>query len=207
MSEAKKFFNTHASKWMQMWYQQSKKQCDTKYRQEFARLFREVKIKKGDFIMDAGCGTGVLAPFILRRIGKNGRLYELDYAEKMIAENKKLHKDERIKFLVKDIHLINFADKFNGVFLFSCLPHFDNKQLVMKKIWKALKDGGWLAIAHFSSRKKLNKMHHRANSAIRHHMMPTNKELITMLEQAGFTIAKLIEEPNFYCLMAKKIRD
>ena len=41
-------------------------------------------IEPGSTVLDVGTGTGVFVPFILRKIGRNGRLVCLDLAEEML---------------------------------------------------------------------------------------------------------------------------
>ncbi len=83
----KQFFNEHAEKWIDMWYRDPKRPGDTtSMTKDFERLFSLLPFTPGDCVLDAGCGTGVLVPYILERITATGTLYELDFAEKMIED-------------------------------------------------------------------------------------------------------------------------
>ncbi|MFH0727753.1 MAG: class I SAM-dependent methyltransferase [Pseudomonadota bacterium] len=82
-------------------------------------------LKPGDRVLDAGCGTGVLVPFILDRITSTGVLYELDFSEKMIDTNQRLRARENIRFMVSDVEDAPLSDgSFDGAICFSCFPHF-----------------------------------------------------------------------------------
>ena len=76
----KQFFNDHAEKWLDMWYRDPATGQYDKHEKDFERLFSLLPLKPGDHVLDTGCGTGVLVPFILERITKTGILYELDFA-------------------------------------------------------------------------------------------------------------------------------
>jgi ubiquinone/menaquinone biosynthesis C-methylase UbiE len=96
-----------------------------------------------DIVLDAGCGCGILVLYILNALGEKGHLYELDYAEQMIAINRKLHKDKRITFLTADI-LDNPLKESgsNVVICFACFPHIENKEKGLHAMTRVLKKGG-----------------------------------------------------------------
>ncbi|MCA1808865.1 MAG: class I SAM-dependent methyltransferase, partial [Kiritimatiellia bacterium] len=100
----KAFFNQRAETWMEIWRRNPRAVARGFYAREFRRLFRLAALRPSDVILDVGCGSGVLAPYILRRLGPRGRLHELDYAERMIEVNRRLHADPRIRFHVADVH-------------------------------------------------------------------------------------------------------
>jgi cyclopropane fatty-acyl-phospholipid synthase-like methyltransferase len=68
----KKFFNDQAERWLGMWYKDPATGRYDKHEKDFERLFSLLPLKPGDQVLDAGCGTGVLAPFILDRITSKG---------------------------------------------------------------------------------------------------------------------------------------
>nr|MBP7090140.1 class I SAM-dependent methyltransferase [Syntrophorhabdaceae bacterium] len=98
----KRFFNDHADKWIDMWYKDHSSGRYDKHAKDFARLFSLAPLKQKDTVLDVGCGTGILVPFVLERIGVSGTIYEMDFAEKMIENNRNIHKQPNIKFLIAD---------------------------------------------------------------------------------------------------------
>jgi ubiquinone/menaquinone biosynthesis C-methylase UbiE len=200
----KKFFNDRAESWLDTFYKDEQTGSYTKYGKEFIRLFSLLHIQKRDIVLDAGCGCGILVPYILNQVGEKGHLYELDYAEQMIAINRQLHKDPRITFLTADI-LDNplKESSCDVVICFACFPHIENKEKGLLSIAKVLKKGGTLAIAHLNSSQEIND-HHRKCAEVIHDKLPLSKEMKNLFHNTGLRIGTFIDEPGFYFISGKK---
>ena len=205
--EARKaFFNERAENWLDMWYKDQKTGEYDRYEKKFQRLFSLVPIKDGDHVLDVGCGSGVLAPYILERIWDNGVLYELDYAEKMIAVNKRLHNDKRIRFLVSDIVDVPLeSNSCDLVMCFSCFPHFQEKEQAMRAMARVLKKGGWFAVAHFNSSEELNNHHRKDSGPVMNDKLPDEKAMKRLFVNSGLKTEKFIDESGFYLIRGQLI--
>ncbi len=122
-------------------------------------------VRKKNFVLDVGCGTGRLA-FVLEKLG--AEVTAIDISSKMIEKAKKKAKniDSKINFLSGDfLELINekkydYIFLSGGVFEYFLTPKFQRRAL--NKINKLLKDGGKLifdtitppTILPFSERKE-----------------------------------------------------
>lgn len=205
MHENKKdFFNERADRWLDMFYRDETTGTYTKFDQEFDRLFSLINLEQGDCVLDVGCGSGILVNYILPFIGQTGRLYELDYASKMIEVNKKLHQDQRIDFLNTDLfdHHLN-RESCDVVICFSCFPHLGDKNQALAVISHILKTGGKLVISHFDSASDLND-HHRQYPEVMHDMLPSTEEMKGFMKNNGFVLHQFIDEAGFYCILAEK---
>jgi len=200
----KEYFNTHADQWLDRFYKDETTGTYTKFDKAFQRLFSMVQLNQGDHVLDVGCGCGVLVPYILPRIGPSGRLYELDYAIKMIEVNKKLHPDKRIDFLNIDLFDLTLPEATcNAVICFACFPHLNHKNEALGIMSRLLKKGGKLAIAHLNSSAEINACH-RKSPAVRHDLLPDAQSMQKLLHQNKFRIKKFIDEELFYLILAEK---
>ena len=68
----------------------------------------------------------------------------------------------------------------------------------------ALKPCGKLVIAHALSSEEIKTYHKDASSAILHDMLPEKDEMIQLLEQTGFMVINLKDEPGCYLYLAHK---
>ena len=199
----KQFFNENAEKWIYMWYKNpATGHCD-KHEKDFQRLFSLLPLKGGDHVLDTGCGTGVLVPFILERITETGILYELDCAEKMIEVNRSLHEQDNIRFIVSDAENAPLEDACCDVVLcFSCFPHFQDKEKAMRALSRILKPRGVFAVSHFNSSEGINK-HHGSCHAVMHDRLPDEATMRSLFHSVDFSIDVFIDEPSFYYIGAK----
>ncbi len=200
----REFFNQRADQWLDMCYKDAETGGYTRYDSEFERLFNLVSLTEGDHVLDLGCGSGVLVPHILKRIGCKGRVYEVDYAEKMIEANQCLHTDERITFLVSDIlDLVLDPESCDLVICFACFPHLEHKVEAMKIISGILKKGGCLAVAHLLSSREIND-HHRKAPAVMHDLMPDETEMKRIFTEANLVVEYSTDKPGFYLMIGRK---
>lgn len=200
----KAFFNEHAEKWIDMWYKDETSGDHDKHGKDFERLFSLLPLKAGDRVLDVGCGTGILVPYVLDRIGTAGMLFELDYAEKMIETNRKLHREPNISFLVAEAESAQLEDASCDVIIcFSCFPHFHDKKKAMANLSRILKSEGIIAVSHFESSEGIKK-HHGSCHAVMHDHLPDKSDMYALFQKEGLKIDLFIDEPGFYFTRAKK---
>jgi ubiquinone/menaquinone biosynthesis C-methylase UbiE len=200
----KQFFNDHAEEWIDMWYKHpATGRCD-KHEKDFQRLFSLLPLKRGDHVLDTGCGSGVLVPFILERIAETGLLYELDFAEQMIEVNRSLHEQDNIRFIVSDAESAPLDNaSCNVVLCFSCFPHFQDKNKAMIALSRILKRGGVFAVSHFDSSEGINQ-HHGSCHAVMHDRLPDEATMRSLFHSVDLSIDVFIDEPGFYYIGARK---
>jgi ubiquinone/menaquinone biosynthesis C-methylase UbiE len=122
----------------------------------------------------------------------------------MIKTNRQLHKEENIRFIITDVAGTLLEDEScDVIFCFSCFPHFQDKERTALTLFRILKNSGSLAIAHFESSEGINK-HHESCHAVMHDHLPGESVMRTLLTSSGLSVEIFVDEPGFYCIVAKK---
>jgi SAM-dependent methyltransferase len=103
-------------------------------------------IRRGNKVLDVGCGTGVLAREALRRVGQEGQVVGLDLNEGMLAVAAR--SEPKIEWRLGDAASLPFADvSFDVVVSQFALMYFQDRVASLVEMWRTLAPGGRLAIA------------------------------------------------------------
>jgi demethylmenaquinone methyltransferase/2-methoxy-6-polyprenyl-1,4-benzoquinol methylase len=109
----------------------------------------KLSLNKGDCVLELGCGTGLNFPFLMERIGQEGRLIGVDLTQGMLEiaqERVERSGWKNVELIQSDIALYDFPEEVNGVLatgLFGYIAEYDR---VIKRASKALVPGGHLVI-------------------------------------------------------------
>ncbi|HDP81240.1 MAG TPA: class I SAM-dependent methyltransferase [Spirochaetes bacterium] len=168
---------------------------DEERRAKIRAVFDSIDLAKGDTVLDAGCGNGVLFDFIEEKMGAAGRLVAVDAAPSMIQRARELYPDYgNIEFRVGMLESLLLEDSFfDAVLCFSILPHVDDLPKVLSRFKKSLKAGGKLYIFHLSDTRSLNAFHGGLDGPVKHDLLPEKDEMLSLLEAAGFTVRDYID--------------
>ncbi|MBA7544706.1 2-methoxy-6-polyprenyl-1,4-benzoquinol methylase, mitochondrial [subsurface metagenome] len=168
------------------------------------RMARRLNIKPGSTVLDVGTGTGVFIPFLLSKIGKNGQIVALDFAEEMLRKAQAKGFNGNIDYLHADVTNIPLGEEiFDIVICYSSFPHFQNKPRALAEMNRVIKTGGKLFICHTSSQTTINQIH-RQIPAVENDTIPDEGEMQIMLLTAGFTDILIEDSSKSYLASATK---
>ena len=193
---SKDFFNSRAA----IWDEKVAEKDVSKLEAMLSRL----DIEAGASVLDVGTGTGVFVPLLLKKIGREGKLVCLDFAEEMLKITRAKGFKGNISYICADIENTQLADKsFDAVVCYSVFPHFRDKPKVLREINRLLKKEGQLFICHTSSRQAINEVH-RSLTEVCDHLFPENEETHRMLSEAGFEDIRISDGEDDYLVSARK---
>jgi ubiquinone/menaquinone biosynthesis C-methylase UbiE len=156
-------------------------------------------------ILDVGCGTGILLPYLRDFYSEATCLVEFDFAEHMLKVNAAKYSDDRISHICADAQSMPFADScFDLVLCFGILPHLDNKSAAIGQIFRILRQGGVLCVGHLMGSSELNTFHSGLPGPVSGDLLPSVETLAHMLRETGITEISAEENPHWYFLRAVK---
>lgn len=172
------------------------------------RLFRHTGSLRGYKILEPGCGTGRLTEILSEHAGHSGSVVALDISPGMVEEARRRTSGRKNV----EIHLCPVEDfpmenkSYDLVMCHQVFPHFENREKVLRRLYRALKEEGRLIVIHFIRFEEINDLHRKAGTAVGRDMMPDNHEMRRLFEKAGMQIDFIMDDWLGYFLSAKKKR-
>lgn len=162
------------------------------------RIIAELNIKPGAKVLDVGCGTGVLLPFLLKR---RSQVVALDFSWEMLKRAK--IKGYSAAYVQGDAHHLPLRDEiFDWVICNGVFPHFIDKSRALAEIRRVLRKGGQLIICHTSSRQAINEFHRSIGGAVANDIIPDAEEVRRLIRGAGLNRTVIREEPDLYLVLS-----
>ena len=192
----RQYFNDAAEKW------ETNKISE---KSEIENLLAKLDWTHCNSVLDIGCGTGVLFPF-LKRVN-NGRLkiFAMDFAECMIYEAAQ-KKYPSIKVFCGCARYIPLQDNsVDRIIAYHIFPHIQGKILTLKECLRVLRSNGDLAIMHIHSSEKINAIHTEIGGAVKEHYLPPANQMGKMLNEIGFYVNEAIDRSGEYSVIGIKI--
>jgi len=198
MNMKKAFFDERAEEWDEMNPHDSKK---------LERIVKLLSLQVGQTVLDVGSGTGVMIPYLHRYLGEKGTIIAVDYSDKTICIAKQKYPPREypnVKFLLQDVNNIPLNQQYDAILCYSCFPHFIDQSITIQHLAKGLKNGGKLMIAHSESRSAINNLHKDAGEEVSKDFLPPIEEITKMMESAGLTVIKEIDNDEIFIIMAEQ---
>ncbi len=196
----KKIFNNLAETWDEHSILTTEKQKTVN------DILNHSSILLNDRILDVGCGTGILIPYLLYRLGTKGEIIGIDLAENMIKIARSKFNDKRVSFIAGDILVKAFPhNSFDKIFVFSTFPHFDDKEKYFKVFYTILKRFGILTIFHVASSIDINNYHQKLETEeLKKDYLPSINEMVEFTRGSKWKVIAAEDKTDLYQFQVMK---
>ncbi|MCK4836244.1 MAG: class I SAM-dependent methyltransferase [Candidatus Aminicenantes bacterium] len=192
----KEFFNKISSDWEKEHSTRSEGERTCQFVQNFG-------LKPGDRVLDLGCGTGRLIPFIKNKVGSRGLVVGLDFSQNMLNIARQKYSHRHLHFIRGDAHYTSLGDQlFSVVICMALFPHLDDKNSALKEFKRVLKPGGQLIISHQMSREELNRFHQEIKGPVTCDLLPDHQEMVELLRSARYKNISISDQSGLYIARA-----
>lgn len=190
------FFDAHAAGWEDRNY-------PPEIRAKLSEMIQSFGLRLGARVLDVGCGTGVLIPYLREVLGPYGQIVAVDYSAEMLKGA--AEKDGGSAIVLKaPAEALPLIDEYlDAIICFSAFPHFGDKEKAAREFCRTLRPGGPAFVAHLGSRDEINA-HHDQHAAVAGDHMPCPVGMNKMFTAAGFARTSLDERPGWYLFRADK---
>ena len=194
----RQFFDRHARHW------DEERPKDMAPRLE--RVLEEANLRGGQQVLDVGTGTGVLIPRRVPRIGDTGAVVALDISAEMLEVARGKGFPANVTFLEADMQDAPALEdeSFDRVICNAAFPHFPDRRAALAEMIRVLRPGGILIISHPIGREAVNALHCDQGDVVAEDRVPPAAEMQALLEEAGLTEVRVIDEPEFYLAAGRR---
>ena len=194
----KKFFDRIAPSWDALGEDYTQTAC-------FRRWLARVGCLAGRSVLEIGCGTGTVLPWLCDAVGSTGRVVALDLSDEMLSQARARCAGHSPHFCQGEARRLPFADAgFDAVFVINTFPHLTPREQVLEELRRILRPGGCLSITHFCGRAFIHALHREVAEEVRNDILPSASELGGILRRFGFELQRCREDENFYDIGARK---
>ncbi len=189
------YFNERASHWHESTQPDSEK---------ISRVIAETGLRPGHYILDVGCGTGILFPYLFNFTNGKGNIFAIDFAKRMTKRAKQ--NDSRANITCAEAEYLPYQNNlFHHIIAFQIFPHIQQKNQALRECWRTLKNSGVITIFHLNCSRKLNAFHATLSEPVNRHLLLRVEQMSELLLETGFRIETKIENPELYLIRGKKV--
>lgn len=169
------------------------------------RLVTEADLWTDLRVLEPGCGTGRLTEILADAVGPSGRVEALEISPRMVeASRKRLAARQNV--VVHHVALEDYRDRGKGFDRIVChqvFPHFDDKQLAVRRLAELLNPEGLVIVVHFINVAEINDVHRKAGTIVERDLMPPFDEMSQLFRLAGLAIDRFADDALGYLLRAR----
>jgi SAM-dependent methyltransferase len=175
-------------------------------RERGRELALSLGIEPGSRVLDVGCGTGVLIPWLAEAVGRSGRLVALDIAEKMLEEARSLHRLLELEFVWADVARMPFpGGAFDDVICHNCFHLFSDGEAALSEMGRILGPGGCAAVSYAWDIREATRRGGDPGAPRSGAEALVGGAVARALSAAGFELLRLEEGSDRFLARARKV--
>jgi ubiquinone/menaquinone biosynthesis C-methylase UbiE len=180
---------------------------DDTEREPAQEILKNLHIKKGNIILEPGCGAGRFTPFLSQLTGPEGQVISFDISGEMIKLAKSREDCPHADFNNFSVHNLPLPDNcIDLIICFNCFHNFNCLHRAVNEMARVLKPGGKLSIAFTQSIEKNNSRYYLPRDKLYKRSIPFI-HLDKMLLSSGFNSEKLIMTEAVFMINARLLKE
>ncbi|MCK4641859.1 MAG: class I SAM-dependent methyltransferase [Candidatus Marinimicrobia bacterium] len=162
-----------------------------------------VDFKGTETVLDIGCGTGNLFPYLQQKI-PGGKLIGIDFAFNMLYRCREKFQ-ERTIVLQSMAEVLPIRSTSIDVVINYCLfPHLKYKRNALREFERVLKKEGRYYILHPQGSNEINCLHRDIGEPVCFDVIEPVESVVAMLQLNGFSTRQAIDRCDMFLIEAVK---
>ncbi|MGC5567973.1 class I SAM-dependent methyltransferase [Streptomyces sp. FR-108] len=166
----------------------------------YAAAVSELGLRKGDHVLDAGCGTGRALPALRDAVGPSGAVLGADLTPAMLEASVRAGRDRAGQLLLADVSRLPLRDEsLDAVFAAGLIAHLPNPAENLRELARVVRPGGVLALFHPIGRAALAA---RQGRRVTPDDLRAKANLGPLLSASGWRMTSYVDEDARFLALA-----
>ncbi|MFK4225942.1 class I SAM-dependent methyltransferase [Streptomyces sp. NPDC019890] len=166
----------------------------------YAAAVAELKLRPGDAVLDAGCGTGRALPPLRSAVGPRGAVIGVDLTPEMLAAALRAGRGESGQLVLADVARLPLgAESLDAVFAAGLIAHLPQPGENLRELARVVRPGGQLALFHPIGRAALAA---RQGRRITEDDLRAEPNLRSLLAGSGWRMVSYVDEDARFLALA-----
>lgn len=193
-THVQEFFGSRAADW------------DTRFPDDgpvYAAAVTELGLRKGDRVLDAGCGTGRALPPLRDAVGPSGVVLGADLTPAMLKAAVRAGRDRVGQLLLADVAGLPLrSESLDAVFAAGLVAHLPNPSENLRELARVVRPAGTLALFHPIGRAALAA---RQGRRITPDDLRAEANLRPLLSGSGWRLTSYVDEDSRFLALAVRL--
>ncbi|MFD9502699.1 class I SAM-dependent methyltransferase [Streptomyces sp. NPDC060035] len=170
----------------------------------YAAAVGALRLRPGDAVLDAGCGTGRALPHLRTAVGPGGTVLGADLTPAMLNAAARAGRGASGALLLADVAQLPLrAGTLDAVFAAGLISHLARPERDLRELARVVRPGGRLSLFHPIGRAALAARHGRD---ISDDDLRAEPRLVPLLARAGWDLDSYTDKDDRFLVLAVRAR-